>query len=59
MRREAYLGGRLVLGSGRTWPHDFLFLEDFFSWADVGEAPESSPPSSARTAASTFSSLND
>lgn len=22
-------GGRLVLGSGRTWPHDFLFLTGF------------------------------
>lgn len=26
-----YLGGRLVLGSGRTWPHDFLFFVGFFS----------------------------
>lgn len=28
---EAHLGGRFVLGSGRTWPHDLRFLEAFFS----------------------------
>lgn len=28
---SAYLGGRFVLGSGRTWPHDFRFLACFFS----------------------------
>lgn len=27
----AYLGGRFVLGSGRTWPHDFRFLVGFLS----------------------------
>ena len=31
----AYLGGRLVLGSGRTWPHDFRFFAGFFSVAGV------------------------
>lgn len=31
----SYLGGRLVLGSGRTWPHDFLFLTGFFSGSGV------------------------
>lgn len=36
MTLSTYLGGRLVLGSGRTWPHDFLFLV-FFS-------PDSGPP---------------
>ena len=30
-RNMAYLGGRFVLGSGRTWPHDFRFLAGFFS----------------------------
>lgn len=34
---HSYLGGRLVLGSGSTWPQDFLFLADFFSLdSDVG-----------------------
>lgn len=32
----AYLGGRLVLGSGRTWPHDFLFLVGFLSVVEPG-----------------------
>jgi hypothetical protein len=35
----AYLGGRFVFGSGRTWPHDFLFLTGFFS-GSAGEAAE-------------------
>lgn len=26
-----YLGGRFVLGTGNSWPHDFLFLTGFFS----------------------------
>lgn len=26
-----YLGGKLVLGIGSSWPHDFLFLTGFFS----------------------------
>jgi hypothetical protein len=28
---SAYLGGRLVLGSGKTCPHDFRFFVVFFS----------------------------
>jgi len=31
----AYLGGRFVLGSGRTWPHDLRFLTGFFSGSGV------------------------
>lgn len=26
-----YLGGRLVLGTGSSWPQDFLFLAGFLS----------------------------
>ncbi len=53
MRRErVYLGGRFVLGSGRTWPHDFLFLEDFFSLAEPGVDGISGRLRSARSARS-------
>jgi hypothetical protein len=40
-----YLGGRLVLGSGRTCPHDFLFLAGFFSGEDVSGRGTASPES--------------
>lgn len=43
----SYLGGRLVLGSGRTWPHDFLFFVCFFSpvpGSGVEDAASRSPP---------------
>lgn len=29
-----FRGGRLVFGSGRTWPHDFRFLTDLASEPD-------------------------
>ena len=32
----AYLGGRFVLGSGRTWPQDFRFFVGFLSPAVSG-----------------------
>lgn len=40
-----FLGGRFVLGSGRTWPHDFLFLVVFFSGAGEGLGVDATPSS--------------
>lgn len=37
-RAAAYLGGRLVLGSGSTCPQDFRFLACFFSAPGVEAA---------------------
>ena len=31
----SYLGGKLVFGTGNSWPHDFLFFTGFFSSALV------------------------
>lgn len=31
IRKETYLGGRLVFGVGNSWPQDFLFFVGFFS----------------------------
>ena len=44
---SAYLGGRFVLGSGRTWPHDFRFLAVFFSGPGDGDGVDT--PSSCLT----------
>src|SRR3569833_1229664 len=46
-----YRGGRFVLGSGRTWPHDFRFLAGRFSAPGAGVAAASSAAEAARAAA--------
>lgn len=43
----AYLGGRFVLGSGRTWPHDFRFLVGFLSGLVVDSGVTGSAEESA------------
>ena len=55
----AYLGGRLVFGSGNTCPQDFLFLTGFFSGepdSEVGAGVDSKP---ARTETSGVTSRKD
>ena len=34
----SYLGGRLVVGFGSSWPHDFRFFTGFFSGVGSGVA---------------------
>lgn len=45
-----YRGGRLVLGTGSSWPHDFLFFVGFFSsWSSSTGSGESKEVSAGET----------
>lgn len=56
----AYLGGRLVLGSGRTCPHDLRFLDGFFSGTgESGGVPRAVCALSTGLVAGACSSVKD
>ena len=38
--RDTYRGGRLVLGTGSSWPHDFRFFTCFLSDCDCGSTED-------------------